>query len=195
MAQTTMSTSPKLIELIGGFEGGKYVLPKLPYSPNALEPIYDTETVQIHYSKHHAAYVANVNAALDKNDFLKILITQLTHQDPTQPMNDKEFVAQMAQFSSLEQITNMSNGLTKVADLLSRSQAVSGISTAKASMYAVTTHSISVILEAKSAMILGMETLTIEESRVAMIMPIMTITITIHLYLGYGAVGRCETVI
>jgi flagellar basal-body rod modification protein FlgD len=67
---------------------------------------------------------ARVNAALDKNDFLKILITQLSHQDPTQPMNDKEFVAQMAQFSSLEQITNMSDGLTKVADLITRSQAV-----------------------------------------------------------------------
>ena len=69
------------------------------------------------------------NAALDKNDFLKILITQLSHQDPTQPMNDKEFVAQMAQFSSLEQITNMSTGLSKVADLLSRSQAVSLLGT------------------------------------------------------------------
>jgi flagellar basal-body rod modification protein FlgD len=73
---------------------------------------------------------AKVNAALDKNDFLKILITQLSHQDPTQPMNDKEFVAQMAQFTSLEQITNMSNGLSKVADLLSRSQAVSLLGTA-----------------------------------------------------------------
>jgi len=67
---------------------------------------------------------AKVNAALDKNDFLKILITQLSHQDPTQPMNDKEFVAQMAQFSSLEQITNMSEGMGKVADLLARSQAM-----------------------------------------------------------------------
>jgi flagellar basal-body rod modification protein FlgD len=66
-----------------------------------------------------------MSAALDKNDFLKILITQLTHQDPTQPMDDKEFVAQMAQFSSLEQMTNMSQGLTKVADLVARSQAVS----------------------------------------------------------------------
>jgi flagellar basal-body rod modification protein FlgD len=65
------------------------------------------------------------NAALDKNDFLKILITQLSHQDPTQPMDDKAFVSQMAQFSSLEQMTNMSEGLTKVAELLSRSQAVS----------------------------------------------------------------------
>jgi flagellar basal-body rod modification protein FlgD len=68
---------------------------------------------------------AKANAAMDKNDFLKILITQLTHQDPTQPMDDKEFVAQMAQFSSLEQMTNMSEGLTKVANLVAKSQAVS----------------------------------------------------------------------
>ena len=68
---------------------------------------------------------AKANAALDKNDFLKILITQLSHQDPTQPMDDKAFIAQMAQFSSLEQMTNMSDGLTKVANLVAKSQAVS----------------------------------------------------------------------
>jgi flagellar basal-body rod modification protein FlgD len=62
--------------------------------------------------------------ALDKNDFLKILITQLSHQDPTQPMDDKAFIAQMAQFSSLEQMTNMSDGLAKVANLVAKSQAV-----------------------------------------------------------------------
>jgi len=73
---------------------------------------------------------AKANAALDKNDFLKILITQLSHQDPTQPMDDKAFVSQMAQFSSLEQMTNMSEGLAKVADLISRSQAVSLLGTA-----------------------------------------------------------------
>jgi flagellar basal-body rod modification protein FlgD len=67
---------------------------------------------------------AKANAAMDKNDFLKILITQLSHQDPTQPMDDKAFIAQMAQFSSLEQMTNMSDGLAKVANLVARSQAV-----------------------------------------------------------------------
>jgi len=67
---------------------------------------------------------AKANAALDKNDFLKILITQLSHQDPTQPMDDKAFIAQMAQFSSLEQMTNMSDGLAKVATLVAKSQAV-----------------------------------------------------------------------
>lgn len=60
---------------------------------------------------------------LDKDDFLKILITQLTHQDPTAPMEDKEFIAQMAQFSSLEQMTNMARDFSKIAGLISSSEA------------------------------------------------------------------------
>jgi flagellar basal-body rod modification protein FlgD len=63
-------------------------------------------------------------AALGKDDFLKLLITQLSHQDPTQPLEDREFVAQMAQFSTLEQMTNMTGELSKVLSLLARSQAV-----------------------------------------------------------------------
>lgn len=44
---------------------------------------------------------------MGKDQFLKILITQLQNQDPAAPMQDREFIAQMAQFSSLEQMMNM----------------------------------------------------------------------------------------
>lgn len=48
------------------FENGKYSLPQLPYEYNALEPLYDQQTLKIHHTKHHAGYVTKLNAAISK---------------------------------------------------------------------------------------------------------------------------------
>jgi flagellar basal-body rod modification protein FlgD len=54
---------------------------------------------------------------LGKDDFLKILMVQLQNQDPTNPLQDKDFIAQMATFSSLEQMTNMNTNMQKLVQM------------------------------------------------------------------------------
>ncbi|MDR2194283.1 MAG: flagellar hook assembly protein FlgD [Treponema sp.] len=60
---------------------------------------------------------------LGKDDFLKLLVTQLSYQDPTAPMQDKEFIAQLAQFSTLDQMTSMANDFSKLSSMLSVNEA------------------------------------------------------------------------
>lgn len=49
-----------------GLDKTSYVLPELPYDFNALEPVISAEIMELHYTKHHRAYVTNLNAALEK---------------------------------------------------------------------------------------------------------------------------------
>ena len=55
---------------------------------------------------------------LDRNAFLKLLTVQLSNQDPLNPIEDREFVAQLAQFSALEQMQNLNVTLNTKSDEL-----------------------------------------------------------------------------
>lgn len=50
---------------------------------------------------------------LGKDAFLRILVTQMKNQNPLEPLKDTEFIGQMAQFSSLEQLTNLNTTMNK----------------------------------------------------------------------------------
>jgi flagellar basal-body rod modification protein FlgD len=64
------------------------------------------------------------NGELGKDDFLKLFVAQLQHQDPMNPMNDQDMMGQMASFSQLEQITNMAAANQQIATSLSSTSAV-----------------------------------------------------------------------
>lgn len=76
---------------------------------------------------------------LDKDAFLKMLLTQLQNQDPLNPMDNTQFAAQMAQFSTLEQLSNMNTQLSylgvigeqlqEVIELLKKDETQEGNST------------------------------------------------------------------
>ena len=71
---------------------------------------------------------AKSSASMDKDTFLKILVAQLKMQDPTKPTDSSEFMSQMAQFSTVEQLTNMatSGKVDQSVGLLGKSATYTG---------------------------------------------------------------------
>jgi len=63
-------------------------------------------------------------ATLGKDDFLKLFVTQLQNQDPMNPQDNSQFMAQMAQFSTLEQITNLATATDRLGFASQVSQSV-----------------------------------------------------------------------
>ncbi|HAA43476.1 MAG TPA: flagellar biosynthesis protein FlgD [Ruminiclostridium sp.] len=81
----------------------------------AVNGVSHQKTIQdIINATENKAKERNTGNGLGKDDFLRLLITQLTHQDPMNPVDDKEFIAQMAQFSALEQMQNMSSDFSQI---------------------------------------------------------------------------------
>lgn len=86
-----------------------------------------TKNVWPYYAPSNVSKAAKTTGGeLGKDQFLKILITQLKNQDPMQPLQDKEFIAQMAQFSSVEQLTNMATEMKALRESLGMASGLIG---------------------------------------------------------------------
>src|SRR5919109_772293 len=64
------------------------------------------------------------NGTLGKDDFLKLFVAQLQHQDPMNPMQDSDFMGQMASFSTLEQVSNLAAANQRIATSLTSTGAI-----------------------------------------------------------------------
>ncbi len=77
------------------------------------------------------AGAGSTSQGLDKNAFLSLLVTQLKNQDPTSPQDDSAFAAQLAQFSSLEQLQQANQTLTQIDGYFGAAASAAGASTSE----------------------------------------------------------------
>ena len=82
---------------------------------------------------------SNKSNSLGQEAFMNLLVTQLQHQDPTQPQDDGAFIAQLATFSSLEQLQNINTTLTTIANFFNSASSTATSASAKNTTDAATT--------------------------------------------------------
>jgi flagellar basal-body rod modification protein FlgD len=82
----------------------------------------------VEYSDYSISNDDESSDNLGKDEFLELLLVQISNQDPLNPMDDTEFISQMAEFSSLEQLTNINDGIETLNDTLERQDLMNAVS-------------------------------------------------------------------
>ncbi|WP_018750918.1 flagellar hook assembly protein FlgD [Paenibacillus sanguinis] len=110
------------------------------------------------YSQANVEKASKRSNELGKDAFLKLMMAQMQNQDPLSPMDNTQMVAQMAQFSSVEQLTNISDQISKMSESLGNTSGLIGkevtwVSQTKTGNYDVVTGKPEVIQERDSGIV------------------------------------------
>lgn len=90
--------------------------------------VYDSSNITGKAEKEFQMQTYTGKSDLDKDDFLTLLVAKLTHQDPLNPMDDANFTGELAQFSQLEQLTQINEGIGGMSKTTVQQQMVSAAS-------------------------------------------------------------------
>ncbi len=89
-----------------------------------MSTVYDVNASTAALSQYQRETEVKANDELGKNEFLQLMVAQMQYQDPLAPQSNAEFVAQLAQFSSVEGLENLNSTVTTMSEQLGSSQAL-----------------------------------------------------------------------